>query len=184
MKVLVIEGSTRFPSSTLAHVEALLKTQGPAVSAQIVRLADTPLPLFTDARGFGAWQTNPQLEDLLDQLLSCDCLVLASPLYWYSVSTPMKNFIDHWSYFGRQARAGDFLKGKTIFPLIVASEGATEDETKPVFDMLRLSAEYVEARILPGFLGEGDRAATASAESLQRIARIDLQKLVQSGILT
>lgn len=109
---------------------------------------------------------------LFREMLDADLIVIASPLYWYAVSGLMKNFIDHWLAFMKSPELSqpEFLEGKRLFPLIVGSEGAERSDAAAAFKMLQLSGEYLNAKVMAGFLGEGDRQGRATAESLQRIA--------------
>ncbi len=34
---------------------------------------------------------------ILDKILASDTIIFASPVYWYSISAPLKAFIEHWS---------------------------------------------------------------------------------------
>lgn len=65
-----------------------------------VRLSEVPLPMFEDIRhvGNGSYPLpDGNARRLLDATLSATDLVIASPLYWYSVSTSTKLYLDHWS---------------------------------------------------------------------------------------
>jgi multimeric flavodoxin WrbA len=55
---------------------------------------------------------------LVKEMLLYDTIVLASPVYWYSVSSYMKTFVDRWSdLFVYHRDLADRLKGKQLFLL-------------------------------------------------------------------
>lgn len=183
LRVVIVEGSTRFPSSTGAHVDALLAAQRPALDIRRHRLAELGLPPFTDARHQGRWSETGELLHLLDDMLASELIVLASPCYWYTVSHLMKNFLDHWSYYLRNPRVSSlrFLSGRLVLPLIVASEIGGSRLNRAVFGSLRLSASYAGAFCLPGFSGIGGRDGNGDPASLAAVARLDLNGMARRG---
>ncbi|MFL6055811.1 MAG: flavodoxin family protein [Actinoallomurus sp.] len=77
------------------------------VAQQWLRLRDLPLPDFQDLRHVpGAVYPEPTGNEriLLDATLDATDLVIASPLYWYSVSAATKLYLDYWSGNGSDAR--------------------------------------------------------------------------------
>lgn len=176
-KIVVIEGSTRWPSSTCAHVEALLAAN--AMEAQIFHLRTLHLPPFEDRRLTRTWHVSPAIEQLLDAKIAADLIVLATPLYWFSVSHLMKNYLDHWTYYLRhpQHKFTELMRGKKFYPVIV---GASEDPAgaAPAFASLRMSVEYVNGTPLEGFYGIGLRDGQAHEETKAAIARVDLRAFI------
>ena len=102
MKVLALLGSTRKNGNSefLAHkiVEGTEHT--------IVSLADKHIEPIVDLRhtedGFSP--VNDDYEDLVKLIQDHDVLLFATPLYWYGMSGPMKNFFDRWSQYLRDER--------------------------------------------------------------------------------
>src|SRR4026207_1562622 len=92
LKVLAVVGSLNRASSTrqvVQHVARQLRTLGAEVD--ILDLLDEPLALFNPdsahgARGFDA------LKSRVDQ---ADAYILGTPDYHGSISSAMKNFLDH-----------------------------------------------------------------------------------------
>lgn len=58
-----------------------------------------PVPDFEDLRHDSdhVRPTEGNLALLLDATLAATDIVIASPLYWYSVSAHTKRYLDHWS---------------------------------------------------------------------------------------
>jgi NAD(P)H-dependent FMN reductase len=132
LNVLAVVGSLNRTSSTravLAHVAAQLKTA--AVSVDVLDLLDEPLALYNPdsshaAEGFAALQVRVQRADVY---------LLGTPDYHGSISSAMKNFLDHfWREFA----------GK-LFATLVASH----EKGLTVTDQLRTVARQCYAWSLP-----------------------------------
>ncbi|WP_329566623.1 flavodoxin family protein [Kitasatospora sp. NBC_01266] len=113
-----------------------------------LRLAELPLPPFVDARhdaGGGYPPPQGHAATLLEATLWATDLVIASPLYWYSVSADTKLYLDHWAGWLRVPGV-DFkarMAGKALWGVTVLT---TEDHAPadPLVGTLRLSAEYLK----------------------------------------
>jgi NADPH-dependent FMN reductase len=173
-RFLFLLASTRENGNTevMARHAAAYLPEG--VSQHWLRLVDHPLPEFTDIRHEGdgvypAPEGNSKL--LLDATLEATDIVIASPLYWYSLSTPAKRYLDHWSGWMRVPGV-DFkarMRSKTIWGVTAVSH---EDFTRaePLVGALRLSAEYLGARFGGVLLGYANRPGEAldDAQGLER----------------
>jgi len=85
---------------------------------------------------------NDQFEQLIDEVLKHDVLVLATPVYWYSMSGLMKVFFDRLTDLtGVQKAKGKQLKGKIMKVLTTGT-----DERLPVgFEVpFRETADYFD----------------------------------------
>ncbi|MEU7999713.1 NAD(P)H-dependent oxidoreductase [Catellatospora sp. NPDC049111] len=147
------------------NTETLARTAAaelPAHATQTwLNLRDLPLPPFDDIRhtGDGVYPRPEGPEKtLLDATLAADNLVIASPLYWYSVSASAKLYLDHWSAWLRVPGA-DFkarMRGKTLWTVSVLS--STDFSTAdPLIGTLRLSAAYLGMTWGGALLGYGNR---------------------------
>ncbi|MBV2152935.1 flavodoxin family protein [Kitasatospora sp. SUK 42] len=125
-----------------------------------LRLADHPLPPFQDLRHAGGG-SYPEPEGhertLLEATLAATDLVFVAPLYWYTLPTPAKLYLDHWVGWLRvpgldfRARtAGATLWGVTV---LAGRDGAAD----PLAGTLRLTAEYMGMRWGGLLLGNGSR---------------------------
>ena len=111
-----------------------------------LRLTNLPLEPFTDIRhSIGVYpQPTGNEKVLLEATLSTTDLVLVAPLYWYSVPTPLKLYLDYWSAWMRVPDL-QFLKrmaGKRMW--VVCASSGDREEAQPMFDSLKLSAEYTK----------------------------------------
>ncbi|MEU3183059.1 NAD(P)H-dependent oxidoreductase [Streptomyces sp. NPDC006923] len=135
-----------------------------------LRLKELPLPPFEDNRHTGTGQYpepggNARL--LLDATLAASDLVIASPLYWYSVSTSAKLYLEHWSAWMRVPGL-DFrarMAGKTMWAVTVL---ASEDRSKadPLVGTLRNCAEFLGMRWGGTLLGNGSAPGQVLTDSV------------------
>ncbi|MFF9407275.1 flavodoxin family protein [Streptomyces anandii] len=123
-----------------------------------IRLVDHPLPDFTDLR-HDSDHTRPASGNtalLLDATLAATDIVIASPLYWYSVSSHTKRYLDHWSAWlrtpGPDFRAA--MAGRTLWGVaaLAADEPSVAD---PLAGTLNNSAAYLRMRFGGVLLGNG-----------------------------
>lgn len=158
-KFLFLLGSARTGGNTetLAHRAAL---ELPAdVERRWLRLADMPLPRFKDSRHGDAVHPEPAGNErlLLDATLWATDLVIASPLYWYTVSADVKLYLDYWSGWMRvpgvefKAR----MRGKTLWGISALSEES--EQADALVDTLRRCAVFLDMRWGGVLLGNGSR---------------------------
>jgi multimeric flavodoxin WrbA len=142
-----------------------------------IHLLDHSLPLFEDIRHHETRKYSIGSESerkLLDATLAATDIVIASPVYWYSISAATKLYLDHWSGWMRLDGV-DFrsrMAGKTLWAISALSD---EDWSgaQPLIDTLRLSAEYMKMNWGGALLGYGNRPGDAllDAASLERADR-------------
>lgn len=97
---LFLLGSTRSGGNTEALARLAAEQLPGDVPQRWLDLSKLRLPEFTDRRHDGEGLYADPTGDaatLLDATLAATDLVIASPLYWYGVSTPVKHYLDHWS---------------------------------------------------------------------------------------
>jgi multimeric flavodoxin WrbA len=101
---------------------------------------------------------------LLEATLAATDLVIASPLYWFTVSASVKAYLDHWSAWMRVPGV-DFRKrmgGKTMWA-ITAHTAKDPSEVEPMLGTLRLVADYLGMRWGGELLAYGNRPGEAVA---------------------
>src|ERR1051325_10968954 len=123
-----------------------------------ISLARHPLPDFEDLRHdsdhIRPTEGSPAL--LLDATLAATDIVIASPLYWYSVSGQTKRYLDYWSGWLRTPGL-DFkaaMAGRTLWGVaaLADSEPSVAD---PLIGTLNNSAAYLGMRFGGVLLGNG-----------------------------
>lgn len=106
---------------------------------------------------------------IIDQVLQHDTLIFASPIYWYSMSALMKNFLDRISDLLKiRKEKGRQLRGKTMFVL-----SCSEDETiYPSFaKTFELSADYLGMQY-GGYFHAWLQSGQLSGETEQALRRL------------
>ena len=107
---------------------------------------------------------------LLDATLAATDLVFVTPLYWYSFPNRLKRYLDHWSAWMRVANLDfkDRMQGKRVWAITTSGD---REKTQPMFDSLKLCAEFLAMQWQPPLWGQGgapgavekDAAAIAAA---------------------
>ena len=146
------------------NAEQLAREASLALPAEVeqrwIRLTDTPLPPFEDIRHTIGVYPPPEghAATLADATLWCTDLVMAVPVYWYSVPASAKLYLDHWSGWMR-VPGMDFkarMAGKRLWGVTVIS-GDDAAGAEPVVGTLRLTANYLRMEWKGVLLGHGSR---------------------------
>lgn len=107
--------------------EALKASAAAGATTKLVHLVDYEKKLFT----LGHVARPPSLiAKFLRDVRAADCLILATPVHWFGVSSLMKNFLDHLSTL----EANHFLLEGTVVGCIAALE--EDGGMKAVLDMV------------------------------------------------
>lgn len=175
-RFLFLLSSTRAPghagnSETLARRAAAALPEG--VAQEWVPLAHLQLPPFVDQRHTVGTYPPPEGDAarLLDATLAATDLVFVAPVYWFSVPSPLKAYLDHWSAWLRVPGV-DFkarMAGKRLW---LVSTSGDRSKAQPMIDSCRLCAEFLGMRWQGVLWGKGgapdavreDAAALAAAE--------------------
>lgn len=104
-------------------------------------LVDLTTKNFTDYDPFRRNHGDDFLE-MAEQMVQHSTMILACPVYWYSVPALMKRFIDRWSDLleGRKD-IGRKLEGRNL--LVVAPYGTYPDGTAGFEDPIKKTGEYM-----------------------------------------
>ncbi|MET8562323.1 NAD(P)H-dependent oxidoreductase [Streptomyces flaveolus] len=124
-----------------------------------IRLTDHPLPDFVDLR-HDSDHVRPSSDTpaglLLDATLAATDIVIASPLYWYSVSSLTKRYLDYWSAWLRTPGV-DFkaaMAGRTLWGIAALADDEPS-VADPYAGTLNNSAAYLRMRFGGVLLGDG-----------------------------
>ncbi|WP_086690149.1 flavodoxin family protein [Streptomyces recifensis] len=158
-RFLFVLGSARTQGNTefLARTAAEQLPEG--VEQEWIRLAGLPLPEAEDLR-HDSDHVRPAPDTpagmLLDATLAATDVVIASPLYWYSLSSLTKRYVDHWSGWLRIPGAGfkDAMAGRTLWG-VTALADRDPSVADPLIGSLNNSAAYLGMRFGGVLLGNG-----------------------------
>ncbi|MFE6933803.1 flavodoxin family protein [Streptomyces sp. NPDC057699] len=156
---LFLLGSSRTGGNTETLARLAAEQLPAGTEQQWLDLRELPLPDFEDRRhADGHYTPTGNAATLLEATLAATDVVIASPLYWYAVSTSTKRYLDHWSGW-LEAPGVDFkqrMAGKTLWGVTALAD--TEPEVAdPLAGTLRNSARYLGMRWGGVLLGNGTR---------------------------
>ncbi|MFF2508885.1 flavodoxin family protein [Streptomyces sp. NPDC058067] len=157
---LFLLGSSRGEGNTEILARRAAEQLSPDVGQRWISLAEHPLPDFEDLR-HDSDHTRPSGDNtalLLDATLEATDIVIASPLYWYSVSGHAKRYLDHWSGWLRTPGL-DFkatLEGRTLWG-VTALAHEEQVVADPLVGTLRNSAAYMGMRFGGVLFGNGSK---------------------------
>ena len=156
---LFLNGSTRTPTQTGNTLTlARLAAQGlPATAGQIwFDLARLSVPAFEDLRhSVGSYpMPSGDAKALLDATLAATDIVLVSPVYWFSIPSPLKTYLDHWSGWLRVPDL-DFkekMRGKKLWVITTSGDRA---KAQAMLDSYRMCAEFLGMEWQGALWGKG-----------------------------
>ncbi|MEV0981226.1 NAD(P)H-dependent oxidoreductase [Streptomyces sp. NPDC049915] len=166
-RFLFVLGSSRDDGNTELLARKAAEQLPEGVEQEWISLAEHPLPDFTDLRHDSdhVRPTGDNTALLLDATLAATDLVIASPLYWYSVSAHTKRYLDHWSGWLRTPGL-DFksrMAGRTLWG-VTALAHPEEEVAAPLIGTLSNSAAYLGMRFGGVLLGNGSRPGDILAD--------------------
>lgn len=175
MKVLILYGSSRRGGNSEALADHL--TRG--LDCTRIYLAEKRITPIIDKRhdpaGFSP--VDDDQDALIEQMLSHDVIVFATPLYWYGMSGQMKLFVDRWSQSLRDRRI-DFkngMAGKKAYAVIVGGDGVRV-KALPLVQQFQYIFDFMKMEFAGYVIGKGgqpgevlnDERALADADALRR----------------
>lgn len=168
MKILAINGSSRDKGNTEYLLTELLQ----GIESTTISLRDYNIHPITDQRHDpqGFQDVNDDYDEVIQLVLNHDLLIFATPLYWYSMSGYMKNFVDRWSQSLRDPRY-DFRKlmsEKKAFVTIVGGE-RVHLKALPLVQQFQLIFDFMSMEFLGYMIGNGTKPGTIKQD--QRVAQ-------------
>ncbi|MGW1076688.1 flavodoxin family protein [Streptomyces sp. NPDC002537] len=156
---LFLLGSSRADGNTEALARAAAEQLPSGIPQRWVDLTRLALPDFQDGRHeTDTWPAGENEEILRQATLEATDIVIASPLYWYTLSAHAKRYLDYWSGW-MTAPGSDFKKrmaGRTLWGVTVMSEH-DEAVADGLVTTLNHSAAYLRMRFGGVLLGNGSR---------------------------
>ena len=104
---------------------------------------------------------NDEMQHLLPLVLDADVLVWATPMYWWNVTGPLKNFIDRLF-----ALPADSLRGKRLL-LVMTTEAAPEEDGRQGLELL-----LQEICSYTGMVYEGVQTASSGQQAVKEQSQV------------
>ena len=132
--ILVINGSARSNNNTAKLVDHLIGTDVHSIELSEMKVSHYDYD--------GHYNADDKFQLIADLMVAADLIVLATPVYWYTMSGHMKAFLDRWTdLVSTHKEKGRALKGKKV-ALIAQS---TSEVMPEGFEMpFKLTAEYMD----------------------------------------
>ncbi len=138
MTTLIIQGSSRSTGNTLRIIR-LLKDQ---LQADIIDLRLKNISAYD----YEHLNCNDDFLPLMRRAVTYDLIILVTPVYWYSMSGLMKNFLDRITDCLKiEKETGRLLRGKSLAAISCGSDSTI---TPGFFEPFRLSAAYLGMQYL------------------------------------
>jgi FMN-dependent NADH-azoreductase len=199
MKLLRIDSSARASSVTrqlTAEFVAAWKKENPGGLVRERDLSVTSLPLITDEWATGAHSDPNNLtpgqkqalsvsDVLVDELIAADVIVIGAPMYNFTISAPLKAWIDHAVRFGKTFAFDangprGLLTGKKV--VVITSRGGAY---RPGTFTAQFDFQEPYLRHVLGFMGlkdvtfihaenqnKGELGVASRAAALENIGRV------------
>ncbi|MFF8195165.1 flavodoxin family protein [Streptomyces bobili] len=159
-RFLFVLGSSRPEGNTELLARAAAEQLPADVEQEWISLAEHPLPDFEDLRHDSdhVRPTEGNGARLLEATLAATDIVIASPLYWYTLSGQAKRYLDYWSGWLRTPGVDlkATLAGRTLWGVTALAEERPA-VAEPLVGALQNSATYMEMRFGGVLLGNGSK---------------------------
>lgn len=172
---LFLLGSARHGGNAEFLAQRMALTLGAGDSYRFLRLDEYPMPPFRDLRhDLGTYpQPAGNERELAEATLAASDIVIAAPLYWYSLPAVVKLYLDYWSAWMRVPGL-DFkqrMAGKRLRAICVVSDDDFA-AAEPFVRTLELTARYMAMEWGGVLLGAGNRPGEV-AQDVEALARAD-----------
>lgn len=133
MKIIIIQGSSRSNGNTSKVIRAIRAH----LQADLLDLRTKNISPYDYEQA----NRNDDFLPAIREIVTYDLIILVTPVYWYSMSGLMKNFLDRFTDCLKiEKETGRKLRGKA---LAVMACGSEKMETSGFFEPFRLSAAYL-----------------------------------------
>jgi FMN-dependent NADH-azoreductase len=141
MKTLLLVTSSLFgPKSKSTEIASEFVSSWKAANgpARVVHRDLGGVPHLTGEQ-FGAWMTAAESEPLIEEIEAADVIVIAAPMYNFTISSTLKAWFDHITRAGRTFRYGEkgpegLLKNKKVFVVTARGGVYTGDSPAKAYD--------------------------------------------------
>lgn len=180
MSIAVIYGGNR-PDG---NVETLTKLVTQGLMVEEIYLKDFLIQPIIDKRhaeeGFS--NINDDYNAIIDRILPHDILIFSTPIYWYSMTGIMKNFIDRWSQTLRDPDYPDFKALMSSKKAYVIAVGGDEPYIKglPMIQQFQYIFDFIGTTFEGYIVGQGNKPGDI-VQDLKALSAADLLKKELAG---
>lgn len=180
MSIAVIYGGTRENGNTEMLTEHAVK----GLEAETIFLSNYEIKPVIDGRhtekGFGNVQDD--YNQLIDRILLHDTLIFATPIYWYSMSGTMKNFIDRWSQTLRDSEYVSFKTQMAEKSAYIIAVGGDQPYIKglPLIQQFQYIFDFMGISFKGYILGEGNKPGDITQDKRAWLAAEQLRESLKN----
>jgi multimeric flavodoxin WrbA len=129
-----------------------------------------------DAGGFP--NVNDDHSTVIDLILQHDILIFATPIYWYSMSGTMKNFIDRWSQSLRDAKYPNLKQQLAAKKAYVIAVGGDHPTVKglPMIQQFQYIFDFMGTSFEGYILGKGSKPGDIKEDKVALLAASQLRE--------
>ncbi|MGE5675850.1 MAG: flavodoxin family protein [Mycobacterium leprae] len=119
-------------------------------------------------------------DDVIARVMAHDTLVFVTPVYWYTMSGLMKNFIDRWSQSLRDSRYAfrEVMRQKRAY-VVIAGGDQPRIKGLPLIQTFQYAFDYVGLTFGGYVIGEGDRPGDVLQDAAAMSQAAVLRQLLQ-----
>lgn len=180
MTIAVIHGGNR-PNG---NVEILTKLATEGLAVEEIYLKDYLIEPIIDKRHAdeGFPEINDDYNSIIDRILPHDILIFSTPIYWYSMTGTMKNFIDRWSQTLKDPIYSDFKTLMASKKAYVIAVGGDDPYIKglPMIQQFQHIFDFVGTTFEGYIIGSGNRPGEITEDLTALAAAEQLRKKLQS----
>ncbi|ALC85174.1 NAD(P)H-dependent oxidoreductase [Bacillus sp. FJAT-22090] len=176
MTIAIIYGGTRQNGNTDILTEHVIH----GIDTEKIYLRDYNILPIIDMRHSenGFQDRNDDYNLIINRILQHDILIFSTPIYWYSMSGIMKNFIDRWSQTLKDSKYPNFKDNMARKKAFVIAVGGDEPFIKglPMIQQFKYIFDFIGIEFTGYILGNGnkpediyqDAEALLTAEELRK----------------
>lgn len=157
MKIVAFIGSSRDGGNSELLNDLVLKD----ITHKKLYIKDLHIRPIDDLRHTkdGFQEVEDDYDQVIEQLVSSDIAVFATPIYWYSMSGVMKNMIDRLSQAIRDDRYPKLKERLKMIRTIVVIVGGDEPRIKglPLIQQFQYTFEFLDMPFWSYIIGEANR---------------------------
>lgn len=157
MSIAVIYGGTRPHGNSEILTEQVIQD----IATEKIYLRDFKIQPIIDMRHTegGFQDRNDDYNSIIDCILPHDILIFSTPIYWYSMSGTMKNFIDRWSQMLRDPKYPDFKSKMASKKAFVIAVGGDDPYIKglPMIQQFQYIFDFMGIEFAGYILGNGNK---------------------------
>lgn len=157
MSIAVLYGGSRPNGNT----ELLTRKVIQGLTVEEIYLKDHLIEPIVDMRHAkeGFPEINDDYNSIIDRILQHDTLIFSTPIYWYSMTGTMKNFVDRWSQTLKDSRYPDFKKQMSQKRAFVIAVGGDNPYMKglPMIQQFQYIFDFMGTSFDGYIIGEGNR---------------------------